>query len=292
MHGQHSLFVNWIRNPKDLVNAIDEDGETILHLAVRANQLETIRYLVESKKIKRRTQNSTGKTPLQILNASPWYTSTSYSEIRRSLLKLLQPSLDSVMPEMTNSTMVVVVLITTMAFQNAVNPSGGMCQEDTSSHKAGDVVIAYTHPHIYKHLVCANIVAFVSSILSIFLIATGLTSRNIFLLNIALFGMWVSLIAIAVSYGASTMVITPITKTKSVHLIAVIISLISLISFLVSLLFVHLAMMYFSWRGKIRGREDLITDPLPKRILYQIFQRLETWGCLRTHRWSFMNFLC
>ena len=88
--------------------ATDENGETILHLAVRCNQLEvtslpclsfycmhayphctpcfliqlmmvliilsksqTTKYLVENKKIEKRTHNSMGKTPLDILDESP-----------------------------------------------------------------------------------------------------------------------------------------------------------------------------------------------------------------------------
>ncbi|KAG6414522.1 hypothetical protein SASPL_121894 [Salvia splendens] len=56
-------------------------------------------------------------------------------------------------------------------------------------------------------------------------------------------------------------------RHMAVDLIVVTISLISLISFLLALLFIHIAMMYFiSWQGNIRGgQQDLTTDPLPNR---------------------------
>lgn len=44
--------------------------------------------------------------------------------------------------------MVVMTLITTMAFQAAINPPGGVWQEDTPSHKVGEAVIACPHPKI------------------------------------------------------------------------------------------------------------------------------------------------
>ena len=156
--------------------------------------------MVESNSIKRRTRNSMGKTVLQNLDESPSNTTSSYSEIRSILLRLSPPSFDNILPKVSDTMMVVVVLIAT--------PPGGVWQDDTSSHKAGDAVIAYTYPHVYKYLVGANTVAFISSLFTIFLIATGGLSSYIFFVKIALSCMWVSLLAIAVIYGASTMVIT------------------------------------------------------------------------------------
>ncbi|KAL1562238.1 ankyrin repeat-containing protein-like protein [Salvia divinorum] len=255
----------------ELVYATDENGDTILHLAVRSNQLETIRYLVESNKIKRRTRNSMRKTEQEILGESP-------SEMRRILLRLSLPSFDNFLPKLSDTTMVVVVLIATMAFQNAVNPPGGMWQEDTPSHKpAGDAVIAYTHRHIYNTDTSANTIAFVSSI-TIFLITTGRPSEDVPYFLIAVYSMWVSLLAIAVSYGASTMVITPNTKTKSIDLIVAIVILVSVVTALFILFFPDLRIFYLDCKKRIRRRED----SLPKRILYRITQLLRIWGCFRT----------
>ena len=109
-----------------------------------------------------------------------------------------------------------------IASKNLVNPPGGKWKEDTPFHKAGDVVIASTRPNIYKYLMLTNMVALSSALLTIFLIAIGWPTRNIRLRWMAKSAMWVSLIAIAVSYVGSTMAIAPNTKFKSVNPIVLI----------------------------------------------------------------------
>ncbi|KAH6824960.1 hypothetical protein C2S53_020671 [Perilla frutescens var. hirtella] len=201
----------------DLVDAKDEDGETILHWAVRTRHFEIIRYLVEGNKMKKLTMNSMDKTEWQILIESHRDTTDDYSEIEELLLRLWDGSMIKVLPKMSDVTMVVVVLIATMAFQAAVSPPGGVWQDDSSTHKAGEAVMASTHPKIYKHFVRANTTAFVSSIVTIFLLTTSLASRSIYFLIIPYYTMWASLASIAVSYGVSVTVISPNTQTQSGH---------------------------------------------------------------------------
>lgn len=62
-----------------------------------------------------------GKTPLDILNDSP-SDAPHYMEIERTLMLLSRSSMVRALPKMTNTTMVVAVLIATMAFQVAVSP--------------------------------------------------------------------------------------------------------------------------------------------------------------------------
>ncbi|XP_047946625.1 ankyrin repeat-containing protein ITN1-like [Salvia hispanica] len=111
----------------DFVNAIDEDEETLLHFAVRCNQFER-----------------------------------DYMVVERVLLRLSLPSMRKFKPY-TNSTMVVAVLIATMAFQNTVNPAGGVWQDDKSPHKAGEAVITCTHPHMYKIMLASITVSYGAS---------------------------------------------------------------------------------------------------------------------------------
>ena len=167
-----------------------------------------------------------GKTALQIWKESPDI--SNYSEIEKLLKIPSTKKISKVFPNLSDMTMVVVGLIATMAFQAAISPPGGVWQEDTTSHKAGDAVMAYTHPKLYKQFVHANNTAFVSSIITIFLITTRQPSGRIFFLLISLLAMWVSLASISVSYGASIMVVSPNTKTQSLVVLIIIVVVVSL----------------------------------------------------------------
>ncbi|XP_057776238.1 ankyrin repeat-containing protein NPR4-like [Salvia miltiorrhiza] len=275
-HGQLTTLQVLGEKLWELMDEVDEDGETLLHLAVRSNQLEILQYLGESNKIRRRKRNCVGKTALQILNQSPPATIASYSEMRRILRTLLGPPSVKILPKINDAAMVVVVLIATMAFQNTVNPPGGVWQDNTSSHEAGNAVIAYTHPYIYKHMLRANTVAFVSSLVTIFLITTGLPSMSFTFLMTALCAMWASMTAIAVSYGASILAITPNADTESPAagvVVRIVVSL-SLSILVLIFLFARITRWYFMWMRRTRHQEDLTTDPLPLRLLYWIFQHL------------------
>lgn len=111
-----------------------------------------------------------------------------------------------------------------MAFQAAVSPPGGMWQEDTSSHSAGKAVMASTHPRLYKHFVRANSTAFVSSLITIFLITTGVTNESILFLSLATYTMWVSMGSIGVSYGVSLSMTNPMETLSVGHLVGIVLS--------------------------------------------------------------------
>ncbi|XP_057776236.1 ankyrin repeat-containing protein At5g02620-like [Salvia miltiorrhiza] len=266
-HGQLTTLQFLVDKLWELVEAVDEDGETLLHLAVRSTQLEILKYLVESKKI-RSKPNSMGITPLQILNRSPPGTA-HYSEMGRIIDTWFAPVVHyrEVLPKMNDAVMVVAVLIATMAFQNAVNPPGGVWQDDASSHKAGDAVIAYTHPAIYKSLLKTNDMAFFSSLLIIFFITSGMTSKSIYALGSAIFCMLVSVTAIALSYKASVEATTPGTKLPVAGRIVAGIGLLLFLQ-----IFYRIAISIFYYvreKRRIRRQELLlILHPYASSIVY------------------------
>ncbi|XP_057775535.1 ankyrin repeat-containing protein At5g02620-like, partial [Salvia miltiorrhiza] len=201
----------------EFVCAENDDGETVLHLAVRFRQVEAIRYLVESTKIDKKSKNSKGQTPLKLLkqiishSAGSDKTTTKIKEILKSR-STNQPSQTPPVEWLTkkrDSIMVVAILIATMAFQAAVSPAGGVWQDDTPQHRAGEAVMAYNNPKIYKDFIRSNTVAFGTSLSTILLLISGLPFKYRFFMWALMAIMWVSVTALGVTYGSSITVVTP-----------------------------------------------------------------------------------
>ncbi|XP_047959863.1 ankyrin repeat-containing protein At5g02620-like [Salvia hispanica] len=213
-HRQLGTFTILVDKLGDLVNAQDDDGETLLHFAVRANQLEIVEYLKENNKLEKLTKNSAGKTALDILNESVRDQGT-YTKMKTILKKYSNQSIFQNLPRYTEMTMVAAILIATMAFQAAISPPGGVRQEDgfdeekSRYFKAGSAVMAVKHPKTYKQFVNANIVSFVSSTIAILLLSTAGSSDQWIFVSISTSFVWLSMASIAATYGASLVMTNP-----------------------------------------------------------------------------------
>ncbi|KAG8375723.1 hypothetical protein BUALT_Bualt10G0130100 [Buddleja alternifolia] len=229
-------------NLNDLINAKDADGDTILHMAVAVEQTEIIRYLVRFKEIDLNAENSNGHTPMDILEKSQpeernLQTAIDISEDSqpeetkiqiRAILRLrhcnskTQTQRVMWLTKKGDAIMVMAVLIATMAFQAGVSPAGGIWQENSkdnskqedNAYKAGEAIMSSTHPEAYKNFICANTIAFVSSVTTILLLLSGLPFRRELYMSILMIIMWLTVTSLSASYAISIFVVTPETIEK------------------------------------------------------------------------------
>ncbi|KAL1556073.1 ankyrin repeat-containing protein ITN1-like [Salvia divinorum] len=248
MEGHVEMLEELLR--KDVLPAKERvhRGQTVLHLSVKKGELTGVKFLAERLDDLVHEKDDDGKTPLQWASGT-WVGRSQVQSYLKDLQNIKKKRDNEIeeresrcwnwsdakcveyLTKKKEQTMVVMTLIATMAFQAAINPPGGVWQEDTSSHKAGEAVIAYTHPNIYRHLVGANTTAFVSSLVTIFMFIVPLPIWKSAVVVVSSYVVWVSLASIAVSYGGSVLVLAPNAQTRSLTQVINIVLSISFVFF-------------------------------------------------------------
>ncbi|KAL1541858.1 ankyrin repeat-containing protein NPR4-like [Salvia divinorum] len=221
-----------------------------------------------------------GKTAVQILHESP-PTTVDYVEMKTLLKYESDLLISQLIPEMSNTIMVVVVLIATMAFQSAITPAGGVWAEDDpkSSRRAGEAVLASTHPGLYMSIRLANTTAFLCSLAEMYLFTfrVQLANYTFSFLMVSILAMGASLLAIMFAFLSSMDAITPyeVSRPTGKRTMGVL--------FLCGVAWacvVYVKHLYRSWLGKKSRQIYLGADALHRRVLYWIFEQLESRGYL------------
>ncbi|XAR57583.1 hypothetical protein NMG60_11025774 [Bertholletia excelsa] len=242
---------------QDLINARDEYGNTILHIAVADKQIETVRHLLKTGKVddilaqSRRDVldwdigNSLQEAgdlkgcavtglPSVISSNFPTHT-TAHCQARTSSFDDKNPQMPSFLwaeknskakqgdneshgqlnqgkwlAKKTDALMAMASLMATMAFQAGVNPPGGVWQENIpGQYNAGEAVVAFKYPGIYKYYLSANAIGFFSSLSAILFLISGLPlKRKIFMWGLMMI-MWLAITFMAYCYTFSIIAVTP-----------------------------------------------------------------------------------
>ncbi|KAL0330667.1 UNVERIFIED_CONTAM: hypothetical protein Sangu_1612200 [Sesamum angustifolium] len=162
------VFLHCLQRDDRFVDWKDQDGNTVLHLAVAKKQIEIVRYVRENTRIETDARNANGLTALDLLLQSPGdlrdleikqcldQGSASRTERNESMalkadisktfrtLPSKQTTLPSNIPKKhkhtdwlarkRNALMIVASLLATVAFQAGLSPPGGVWQDDFSGN--------------------------------------------------------------------------------------------------------------------------------------------------------------
>ncbi|KAM4110827.1 hypothetical protein ACJW30_05G021800 [Castanea mollissima] len=254
------LFVS---DEADFLNSKDhEGGNTVLHLAVMLQRIEIVKYLLSVSKVKEGADalNKMGLTALEVLNHYPidWKSFTIQNffmdacAVTTTKKNNLSPSLEIVvghhdsakrkrsskkrwqkwlkylryqgdwLEETRGALMVVATVITTITFQPAINPVGGVLQpnvNDTYGWKydlnstcmAGNSVLACHFNHNYGFLLFMiyNTVSFTASLCVVFLLISGFPLKNRVCMCLLTFAMCTSLTFLAFAYVSAFILLIP-----------------------------------------------------------------------------------
>ncbi|KAL4625551.1 hypothetical protein ACB092_05G034500 [Castanea dentata] len=235
------LLVDPVSDAREFLNSKDHGGNTILHLAVMLKQIETVKYLLSMSNVREAldVRNGMSVTALEVLdhcqkdfrsftirnilmdagaerpndqnNLSPSSSMVvghqesakpvqSIKKWWKKLLKHLRYQ-DDWINETCGTLMVVATVMTTITFQPAINPPGGVWQTDVRDPSKRD-------DYYFAFMIC-NTVSFSASLCIIFLLLSGFPLRNKVGMGFLTLSMCTTLTFLAAAYLFAFIMLTP-----------------------------------------------------------------------------------
>ncbi|KAI3863979.1 hypothetical protein MKW98_031571 [Papaver atlanticum] len=217
------------------INSLDDDGNTILHLAVARKQIQMIKYLLKDNLMgveAINTINKNGYAALDILSQNlikdikdieigdllrnagalsareQQLAAASSSTWLQPLFSLISSrnerylENDNWLTKKHSALMVVASLIATMAFQAGLNPPSGVWQDNSeeTKHSAGTSIMADYAPRIYILFMISNTTGFLASLSVILLLISGLPLKRRFFVWLLTAIMWIAITSTASTY--------------------------------------------------------------------------------------------
>ncbi|GMQ02463.1 hypothetical protein CsSME_00048679 [Camellia sinensis var. sinensis] len=254
-----SLLLHKIPDP-EFVNAKDNDGNTILHVAVSGQQFEIVKHVLQNTKIDVNATNAYGHTAMDILFLaqngadSEGLHGNIEDFLRNSKAKRAKDLVQGEwISKKREALMIVASLIATMAFQAGVSPPGGVWQDDSNGHRAGEAVMAYNYKDSYPYFLRANTIGLVSSLSIILLLISGLPFRKRSFMLALVMIMWLTITSMAFTYAFSIVVVTPKKYRKSLTS-TIVVAVIVWCSVMALLLLVHTVHLIMKMLGERRSR--------------------------------------
>ncbi|KAK3016840.1 hypothetical protein RJ639_006379 [Escallonia herrerae] len=233
----------------DLANAQDHNGNTILHTATALKQMEieTVKFLLrEHPGVRVNALNANGFTALDVIEHVP--KDMKSIDIRDLLVAAgalraidLSPVSRATNPATTgddhaahlmnplkkqhtwlekkyDALLIAATLIAAMAYQAALNPPGGLWQDDktidfggnkTITFYAGTSLVAAHYPDWYQIFWIFNTMSFVAALSVVFLLVSGLPLKRRIFAWLLMAVMWVAITSMALTYLQTIAALTP-----------------------------------------------------------------------------------
>ncbi|KAL5059827.1 hypothetical protein RYX36_031431 [Vicia faba] len=249
-------IVQSLSGSKELLHVQDREGNTILHWAVNLKQIQTIKFLLSLPEMRAtiNTLNNRGLTPLDIMNNS---SSTDFLDIVIQYILIesgVQKTCTNVhssnshesnqsqqsnsktknwenfwskylqhqgnwIEETRGTLMIVATVIATMTFQSALNPPGGVWQENTHRGaytcrtydicRAGTAIVGYDWSQAYVIFMSFNTLSFFASLCVVLILICGFPLHNKVIMWILTIAMIIAVTFMLLTYMWAIGLVTP-----------------------------------------------------------------------------------